>query len=103
MKYLHMSREQAGKFYTIHAEKPFYNDLLDFMSSGPVVVALLEKDNAIDEFRELIGSTDPGEATQGTIRNIYGTNIEKSAIHGSDSDENALVEGRFFFSDFKIS
>lgn len=96
-KEIHLSHEQVADFYKVHMERPFYNDLLKFMSSGPVVAALLEKENAIDNFRELIGATDPADSKPGTIRNKFGTDVEKNAVHGSDSDANAVVEGEFFF------
>lgn len=98
MKMVKMSLEQAGKFYAIHRSKPFYESLIEFMSSGPVVVAILEKENAVQEFRRLIGATNPEEAEEGTIRNRYAESIERNAVHGSDSNENALTECDFFFS-----
>ena len=101
MKYTSLSPELAGKFYEIHKERPFYKDLVEFMSSGPIVAAILEKDNAIEDFRKLIGATDPTKADAGTIRNKYANSIEANAIHGSDSDENALIEGNFFFSAYE--
>ncbi len=101
MKYIHLSRESAGSFYAVHKERPFYGDLIDFMTSGPIVAAILEKDNAVEDFRKLIGATDPSKAEQGTIRNKYAKSIDANAIHGSDSDENAEIEGNFFFSQFE--
>jgi len=101
MKYLKLSREQAEKFYEVHRERPFYNDLVEFMSSGPIVAAVLKKDNAVEEYRKYIGSTNPKDAAQGTIRALYGTSIQENAVHGSDSDENALKEASFFFSDLE--
>ena len=98
MKYTRLSKDNAGKFYEIHKERPFYNDLVNYMSSGPIVAAILEKDNAVDDFRKLIGATDPAKADMGTIRNLYAKSIEANAVHGSDSDENAQMEGDFFFS-----
>ena len=98
MKMVKMSLEQAGKFYAIHRSKPFYESLIEFMSSGPVVVAILEKENAVNEFRELIGATNPAEAEEGTIRSKFAESIERNAVHGSDSDENAVIECDFFFS-----
>ena len=98
MKYTKLNNETAGAFYAVHKERPFYKDLVDFMSSGPIVAAILEKDNAIESFRKLIGATDPAKAEEGTIRNKYAKSIEANAIHGSDSDENAVIEGAFFFS-----
>lgn len=101
MKYTKLSIEQAKEFYAVHKDKPFYNDLVGFMSSGPIVAAILQKDNAVEEYRKIIGSTDPGNADEGTVRNLYGTNIQENAVHGSDSDENALLEGSFFFSNLE--
>lgn len=101
MKYTRMSRSQAEKFYEIHSERPFFNDLVEFMSSGPIVAAILEKENAVNDYRELIGSTDPSKAAEGTIRKLYGASVQKNAVHGSDSDENAQIEANFFFSTFE--
>jgi nucleoside-diphosphate kinase len=101
MKYTYLSPEMAGKFYAIHKERPFYKDLVNFMSSGPIVAAILEKDNAIEAFRKLIGATDPQKAEAGTIRNMFAKSIDANAVHGSDSDENAAIEGNFFFSEFE--
>lgn len=98
MKYLRLSREQAGNFYIIHKERPFYSELVDYMSSGPIVAAVLEKDNAVADFRTLIGATDPTKAAEGTIRKLFAKSIAANAIHGSDSDENAVIESNFFFS-----
>lgn len=98
MKYTRLSRETAGKFYEIHKERPFYGELVDYMSSGPIVAAILEKDDAVASFRTLIGATDPAKAEPGTIRNLYAKSIAANAIHGSDSDDNATIEGNFFFS-----
>lgn len=98
MKYLRLSREQAGNFYIIHKERPFYGELVDYMSSGPIVAAILEKDNAVADFRKLIGATDPTKAEEGTIRKMFAKSIAANAVHGSDSDENAVVEGNFFFA-----
>jgi len=98
MKYTRLSADAAGKFYEVHKERPFYKDLVSYMSSGSIVAAILEKDNAVADFRELIGATDPAKAAPGTIRNLYATSIEANAVHGSDSDENAAIEGNFFFS-----
>ncbi len=97
MKMFYMSEKTAGLFYEVHKEKPFYNDLVKFMSSGPVIVAQLSKPNAVEEFRKLIGSTNPEEAAEGTIRKLFGKSIQMNAIHGSDSDENAQRECKFFF------
>jgi nucleoside-diphosphate kinase len=98
MKYTHLTAQTAGAFYEVHKERPFYADLVRFMSSGPIVAAILEKDNAVEDFRKLIGATDPSKAEAGTIRNKFAKSIEANAVHGSDSDENALIEGSFFFS-----
>lgn len=98
MKYTKLSAEAAGQFYAVHSARPFYNDLVSYMSSGPIVAAILEKDNAVADFRELIGATDPTKAAPGTIRALFAKSIEANAIHGSDSDENANIEGNFFFS-----
>ena len=97
-KRIKMSKAQAEKFYEIHKERPFYTDLVNFMSSGPIVAAILEKDNAIEDFRKLIGATDPSKAEEGTIRQKYAKSIDANAVHGSDSDENAQIEGDFFFT-----
>jgi nucleoside-diphosphate kinase len=101
LKYTALTAQKAGEFYAVHAERGFYNDLVSFMSSGPIVAAILEKDNAIEDFRKLIGATDPAKADAGTIRNLFANSIEANAIHGSDSDENADIEGNFFFSAFE--
>ncbi|MBL7705193.1 MAG: nucleoside-diphosphate kinase [Taibaiella sp.] len=98
MKYTHLSQASAGKFYEVHKERPFYGELVDFMSSGPIVAAILEKDNAVADFRTLIGATNPAEAAEGTIRKMYAKSIGENAVHGSDSDENAEIEGNFFFN-----
>lgn len=98
MKYTKLSLESAGKFYEVHSARPFYGELTEFMSSGPIVAAILEKSNAVADFRALIGATNPAEAAEGTIRKKYATSIGENAVHGSDSDENALIEGAFFFS-----
>ena len=98
MKYLHLTREEAARFYVVHRERPFYGGLVEFMSSGPIVAAILEKENAINAFRELIGATDPANAATGTIRALFAESMQRNAVHGSDSDENALVESNFFFS-----
>lgn len=101
LKYLHLSTEKAGEFYGIHRERPFFNDLVSFMTSGPIVAAVLQKDNAVADFRTIIGATDPKKADAGTIRNLYADSIEANAVHGSDSDENAANEASFFFSAFE--
>ncbi len=98
MKYLRLSKEQAGQFYAVHKERPFYGELVNYMSSGPIVAAVLTKDNAVADFRKLIGATDPTKAEEGTIRKLFAKSIAANAIHGSDSDENAEIEANFFFS-----
>ncbi len=98
MKYTHLTQASAGKFYEVHSERPFYGELVGFMSSGPIVAAILEKDNAVADFRTLIGATNPAEAAEGTIRKMYAKSIGENAVHGSDSDENAEIEGNFFFN-----
>lgn len=98
MKYTQLTKEQAGQFYAVHRDKPFYADLVEFMSSGPIVAALLEKENAIISFRELIGATNPANAAPGTIRAMFAESLQRNAVHGSDSDENAIAESDFFFS-----
>lgn len=98
MKYTKLSQEAAGKFYEVHKERPFYGELVSYMSAGPIVAAILEKDNAVADFRTLIGATDPTKADEGTIRKIYAKSIAANAVHGSDSDENAGIEGDFYFS-----
>ena len=98
MKYLRLSNEQAGKFYEVHKERPFYGELVTYMSSGPIVAAVLEKNNAVADFRTLIGATDPTKADEGTIRKLFAKSIAANAVHGSDSDENAANEANFFFS-----
>ena len=98
MKMTHLSATKAGEFYAVHAERPFYGELVEFMSRGPITAAILEKDNAVEDFRKLIGATNPANAEEGTIRKLYATSVGENAIHGSDSDENAAIEGDFFFS-----
>ncbi|MFT4204424.1 MAG: nucleoside-diphosphate kinase [Chitinophagaceae bacterium] len=98
LKWTKLTKEQAGAFYEVHKERPFYGELVDFMSSGPIIAAILEKDNAVADFRTLIGATNPANAAEGTIRKKFAESIEANAIHGSDSDENAKIEGDFFFS-----
>ncbi|MFP5080427.1 nucleoside-diphosphate kinase [Pedobacter sp. JCM 36344] len=98
LKYTHLTTETAGKFYEVHKDRPFYKDLVAFMSSGPIVAAILEKENAIEDFRKLIGATNPADAAEGTIRKKYAKSIDANAVHGSDSDENAAIEGDFFFT-----
>jgi nucleoside-diphosphate kinase len=97
MEMTRLSRIEAETFYAVHKERPFFPDLVDYMTSGPIVAAILEKDNAVDDFRKLIGATDPAQAEEGTIRKKYASSIAANAIHGSDSDENAQIEGSFFF------
>ena len=101
MKYTKLSEEKAGQFYEVHRERPFFKDLVEFMTSGPIVAAVFEKDNAVADFRTVIGATDPQKAEVGTIRNLYAKSIEANAIHGSDSDENAAIEASFFFNSFE--
>lgn len=101
LKYTALSTQKAGEFYSIHKDRPFFNDLVAFMTSGPIVAAILEKDNAIEDYRKLIGATDPAKAEAGTIRNLFANSIEANAVHGSDSDDNAEIEGNFFFSSFE--
>ncbi len=98
MKYTKLSAEKAGEFYAVHSERPFYGELVEFMSSGPIVAAVLEKENAVEDFRKLIGATNPAEAAPGTIRARFAKNIGENAIHGADSDENAAIEGSFHFA-----
>lgn len=98
MKYTKITKEQASQFYIVHKDKPFYNELTEYMSSGPIVAAILEKDNAVEDFRKLIGATDPSKAEPGTIRKEFAKSIGENAIHGSDSDESAQIEADFFFS-----
>ena len=98
MKYTKLSTEMAGKFYEVHNERPFYGELVQFMSSGTIVAAILEKDNAVEDFRLTIGATNPADAAEGTIRKLFAKSIGENAVHGSDSDENARIEGDFFFS-----
>ena len=98
MKMTKLSPEKAGEFYAVHRERPFYQELVDFMSSGPIVAAVLEKGNAVEDFRTLIGATDPAKAAPGTIRALYARNVGENAVHGSDSDENAAIESAFHFA-----
>ena len=102
MKYTKLSSEKAGEFYAVHKERPFYGELVEFMSSGPIVAAVLEKDNAVADFRTLIGATNPADAAPGTIRALYATNVGENAVHGSDSDENAQIEADFHFARTEI-
>ena len=98
MKYTQLSEAQAKEFYAVHAERPFYGELVEYMTSGPIVAAILEKENAVADFRALIGATDPAEAADGTIRKAYAESKGRNAVHGSDSDENAAIEGEFHFA-----
>ena len=97
MKLTQLSEDRAKKFYEVHKERPFYGELVEYMTSGPIVAAILEKDNAVEDFRTLIGATDPAEAADGTIRKLYAESKGRNAVHGSDSDENAVIEGNFHF------
>jgi nucleoside-diphosphate kinase len=101
MKWTKLTPAQAGQFYEIHKERPFYQELVDFMSSGPIVAAILEKENAVADFRKLIGATNPAQAEEGTIRKKFAASVGENAVHGSDSDENAAIEGNFFFSNLE--
>ena len=101
MKLTRMTAEKAGEFYAVHKERGFYGELVQFMSSGPIIAAILEKENAVADFRKLIGATDPAKADQGTIRKLYAASVGENAIHGSDSDENARIESDFFFNAFE--
>lgn len=98
LKMLHLSADKAGEFYAVHKERPFYGELVEFISSGPIIAAILEKKNAVLSFRELIGATNPAQAAEGTIRKLYATSVGENAVHGSDSDENAKIESDFMFS-----
>ncbi|RUT78288.1 nucleoside-diphosphate kinase [Ancylomarina longa] len=102
MKYTQITKDQAMKFYEVHKNRPFYNELTDFMSSGPIVAAILEKENAVADFRTLIGATNPADAAEGTIRKEFAESMSNNAVHGSDSNENAAIEGAFYFSDMEI-
>jgi nucleoside-diphosphate kinase len=102
MKLTRLSEERAQEFYAVHAERPFYGELVDYMSSGPIVAAILEKENAVEDFRNLIGATDPAEAADGTIRRYYAESKGRNAVHGSDSDENAAIECAFHFADSEL-
>ncbi|SDL42246.1 nucleoside-diphosphate kinase [Kriegella aquimaris] len=102
MKYTQLSLRDAQEFYAIHKERPFFGELVEFMTRGPIVSAILEKENAVEDFRALIGATNPAEAAEGTIRKLFATNIAENAVHGSDSDENAAIEGAFHFSGREI-
>ena len=102
MKYTRLTEDQAKEFYAVHAERPFYGELVEYMCSGPIVAAILEKENAVEDFRKLIGATDPAEAAEGTIRAAYAESKGRNAVHGSDSDENAAIEGNFHFTGAEI-
>lgn len=99
LKYTHLTKADAMKFYEVHQDRPFFKDLVGFMSGGPIVAAVLEKENAVQAYRDYIGATNPAEAAEGTIRKLYGADIQQNAVHGSDSDENAIIESNFFFSE----
>jgi nucleoside-diphosphate kinase len=98
MRMLWLTRGEASRFYEVHKDRPFYKDLVEFMTSGPIVVAILKKENAVEDYRKLIGATDPAKAEEGTIRKEFAKSMRENAVHGSDSDENAQIEGSFFFS-----
>jgi nucleoside-diphosphate kinase len=102
MKMLHLTQSQAKAFYAIHKEKPFYNDLVEFMTSGPVITIALQKENAISDYRKLIGATNPAKADEGTVRKLYANSIQENAVHGSDSIENGIIEVGFFFSEAEL-
>lgn len=103
MRKTSLTKEQAGAFYAVHSERPFYNDLVTFMTSGPIVPMILEKENAVADFRKLIGATNPADAEEGTIRKRFAASVQTNAIHGSDSDENAEIEGDFFFKESDLN
>ncbi|GAB1406046.1 MAG: nucleoside-diphosphate kinase [Lentimicrobiaceae bacterium] len=103
IKKVKLSTAQAGKFYEVHKERPFYQSLVAYMTSGPVYAMVLEKEDAVNTFRKLIGATNPAEAEEGTIRKKFGLSLEKNAVHGSDSDENAIIESHFFFSELEMN
>lgn len=98
IKFTRLSRKRAKEFYAVHKDRPFFHDLVKFMCSGPVIAAILEKDNSVEDYRKLIGATNPADAADGTIRKLFAVSLEKNAVHGSDSDENAIIEANFFFS-----
>jgi nucleoside-diphosphate kinase len=102
LKMVKLSEEKAGEFYAVHKERPFYGELVTFMSSGPIIAAILEKENAVESFRTLIGATNPAQAAEGTIRKQFATSVGENAVHGSDSNENAAIEGAFFFSGLEL-
>ncbi len=103
MKLTQMSVSDAESFYSVHKDRPFFNDLVDYMTRGPIVAAILEKDNAVEDFRTLIGATNPAEAAEGTIRKMFATSIAANAVHGSDSDDNAKIEGEFHFASTEVT
>lgn len=100
LKLTHLHKADAEVFYAVHKDRPFFNSLVEFMISGPIVAAELEKDNAVEDYRKLIGATNPADAAEGTIRKLYASSIQCNAVHGSDCDENALIEANFFFTHF---
>ena len=102
MKYTKLSIQKAKEFYDVHKQRPFFEELVSFMSRGPIVAAVLEKENAVEDFRKLIGSTNPDQAEKGTIRELFASSMGENAIHGSDSDENAILESNFHFEDYEI-
>jgi nucleoside-diphosphate kinase len=101
IKMVKLTKERAGQFYVVHKERPFYESLCEYMSSGHIIAAILEKENAVEDFRKLIGATNPEEAEEGTIRKLYAKSLQSNAVHGSDSDDNAQIEGNFYFSDIE--
>jgi nucleoside-diphosphate kinase len=101
MKYMRLTQEQAGHFYAVHKERPFFGELTEYMSGGPIVAAILSKENAVADYRQLIGATDPTKAEDGTIRKLFAKSIAANAVHGSDSNENAHIESNFFFSELE--
>ena len=103
MKWAQLSTSQAQEFYAVHSERPFYGELVEYMTSAPIVAAILEKDNAVEDFRTLIGATNPVEAAEGTIRKMFATSIAANAVHGSDSDDNAKIEGEFHFASTEVT
>lgn len=103
LKKIQLSSEEAGKFYAVHAERPFFQSLCDYMCSGAIIPMVLEKENAVEDFRALIGATNPAQAAEGTIRKQFARSLESNAIHGSDSDENAAIEGAFFFTEKELA
>ncbi len=100
LRLTYLRKDNAEAFYAVHKDRPFFNSLVEFMSSGPIVAAILEKENAVEDFRKLIGATNPADAADGTIRKLFAASIQYNAVHGSDSDENAMIEANFFFNQF---